>query len=103
MSLEVWRDISLVWLSFLCFIGLIIPLGVMIFVVKGMHAAVDRTPRMLRQVQGYSRLMRDKVDAASYQVSEPVIQLKRQSTRFATMLDRLLKRPASSWTKGEKR
>ena len=68
MELALWRDIALVWLAFLCFIGLIIPVAVSIFAVKGMHAAVDRTPRLLRQVQGYSRALRDQTESASGRV-----------------------------------
>jgi hypothetical protein len=102
VSLEQWRDIALIWLSFLCFIGLLIPLAISFFLVKGMHSAVDRTPRLLRQVQGYSRQMRNKVEDASHQVTGPVIQVHRQSKRYSTVMDRLLRRPASRWTEREK-
>jgi hypothetical protein len=103
VSLALWRDIALVWLAFLCFIGLVVPLAVALFAVKGMHAAVDRTPRLLRQAQGYSRALRIHVDAASDRVSEPVIQFQSRSTQVSTFLDRLLRRPAAPWTRGEKK
>jgi predicted PurR-regulated permease PerM len=102
VSLALWRDIALIWLALLCFIGLVIPLAVMLFAVKGMHAAVDRTPRLLRQVQGRTRALRSQVDAASYRVSDPVIQMQRRSTHMATVLERLLQRPVSPGT-GEDR
>lgn len=92
MELALWRDISLVWLAFLCLIGLLIPLAVSIFAVKGMHAAVDRTPHLLRQVQGYTRAARTKVDVASTQVAEPLIQTHKKSSHLATMLDRIFRR-----------
>ena len=95
MELALWRDIALVWLAFLCFIGLIIPLAVSIFIVKGMHAAVDRTPGLLRQVQGYSRALRTQVDTASYRVAEPVIQVKQHTTRWTTFVNRVLRRPTA--------
>ncbi len=72
--MAVWRDIAAVWLAFLCFLGLIIPLAIALFAVKGMHVAVDRTPRLLRQVQGYTHLARTHVDAASAHVAAPVIK-----------------------------
>lgn len=96
MELALWRDIALVWLALLCFIGLIIPLAVSIFVVKGMHAAVDRTPGLLRQVQGHTRALRTQVDAASYRVAEPVIQVKKRSSRWATTVNRVLRRNPSA-------
>lgn len=89
MELALWRDIAIVWLAILCFIGLIIPLAVSIFVVKGMHAAVDRTPRLLRQAQGYSRAARTQVENVSEQIATPVVKAHAQSTRVATIVDRI--------------
>jgi hypothetical protein len=57
----------------------------------------------LRQAQGYSRALRTHVDAASDRVSEPVIQFQSRSTQVSTFLDRLLRRPAAPWTRGEKK
>ena len=91
MELGLWRDIALVWLALLCFIGLVIPLGVALFAVKGMHVLVDRTPRFMRQLQSYSRTARTHVNTASYRVTEPVIQTHKQGSRFATMLNRILR------------
>lgn len=96
MELALWRDIALVWLAFLCLIGLVVPLAVSLFAVKGMHAVVDRTPRLLRQLQGHSRSLRTQVDKASYRVAEPVIQAQGISARASTSLARLLRRPAST-------
>jgi hypothetical protein len=102
VELALWRDIALVWLAFVCFLGLIIPLAVSIFAVKGMHAVVDRTPRLLRQVQGHTRTLRTQVDAASDRAAAPVIQAQKQSTRVSTLLERLLRRPTPPST-GEKK
>ena len=103
MELALWRDIALVWLAFLCFIGLIIPVAVSILAVKGMHVVVDRTPRLMRQVQGYTRAARTQVDQASNRVAEPLIRVHKQSTRLSTVLDRVLRRPVSPWRGETKR
>ncbi len=92
MELALWRDIAVVWLAFLCLLGLIIPLVIAVFMVKGMHAAVDRTPRLLRQVQGYSRVARVQVESASERVATPVIRAHSQATRLTRILDRLMPR-----------
>lgn len=92
MELALWRDIALVWLALLCFIGLLIPLAVSFFAVKGMHAAVDRTPHLLRQLQGHSRALRTQTEEASKHVAAPVTQVHRQTTRITTLLNRLLRR-----------
>lgn len=101
MELALWRDIAVVWLAFLCFIGMIIPLAVSLFAVKGMHAAVDRTPRFMHQLQGYSRALRNQVSAASQRVAEPVIKTRKQSTRLSTLISRLTQNPAST-ARGDK-
>ena len=102
MDLALARDIAVVWLAFLCFIGMLVPLVASIFAVKGMHAAVSRTPRLLRQVQGHTRKVRIQVDAASYRVAAPVIRAQRESTRFATFMNRLLRRPALPFIRRER-
>jgi hypothetical protein len=102
VELALWRDIALVWLALLCFIGLIIPLAVMLFAVKGMHVAVDRTPRLLRQLQGNTRAIRTQVDAAGQRAAEPVIQARKQQTRLATVMDRIFSREQTQ-RKGEKK
>lgn len=102
MELALWRDIALVWLALLCFIGLVIPLAVMLFAVKGMHVAVDRTPRLLRQLQGNTRAIRTQVDAASRRAAEPVLQARKHQTRVATVMDRMFSREQSQ-QKGDKK
>jgi hypothetical protein len=103
VGLSLWRDIAIVWLALLCFIGMVLPLVVAVFAVKGMHIAVERTPRLLRQAQVYTRALRTHVDAASYRVADPVIQAQRQSTKISTLLDRLWRRTEPPFSKGENR
>jgi hypothetical protein len=102
MSLEFWANVSAVWLSFLCFIGLTVAVVASVFAVKGMNAVVSRAPRYLHQAQGYSRLVRTQVDAASDRVTTPVIQAHAQSRRVSTFVGRLFRHP-TSLTKGEKK
>jgi hypothetical protein len=63
----------------------------MLYAVKGMHAAVDRTPHYLRLVQRYSRTMRDSTDRGSRQVAEQVIRSQAAATRFQTRFGRILR------------
>jgi hypothetical protein len=101
VSLEFWANVSTVWLSFLCFIGLIVAVVASVYAVKGMNAVVSRTPRYLRQAQGYSRLARTQVESASNLITEPVIQAHSQSRRVSMFVGRLFRRPASL-PRGEK-
>ena len=92
MSLEFWRDIAVVWLALLCFIGMVVPLVLAFFAVKGMHAAVARTPRWLGYLQGYSSTARRYVERGARQAAQPVIRGQRTLTRGETILQRLLQR-----------
>jgi len=95
VDLAFWADVSAVWLSILCFIGLVVAVVASIFAVKGMHTVVDRTPKLLRQAQGYSRIARTQVDAVSNRIADPMIQAHSQSRRASTFMSRLFRRPAS--------
>lgn len=89
MSLEFWRNLAVVWLALLCFVGLLLPLAAALFAVKGMHIAVDKTPGLLRQVQNGARQGRLKVDSASRAAAEQVIQARSKLARIETRLARL--------------
>ncbi|MCC6167597.1 MAG: hypothetical protein IT329_10250 [Caldilineaceae bacterium] len=89
MSLEFWRNLAVVWLALLCFVGLLLPLAATLFAVKGMHIAVDKTPGLLRQVQNGARQGRLKVDSASRAAAEQVIQARSKLARIETRLARL--------------
>lgn len=89
MSLEFWRDLAIVWLALLCFIGMLIPLAAMVFAVKGVHVAVAKTPGLLQQAQGKTRLARNKVDDASRIVADQVIRARSRVTGIQTRLSRL--------------
>lgn len=91
VGLEVWRDIAVVWLALLCFIGLLLPLAVTFVAVKGMHFAVERTPRLLRQAQGYSRTARNRVDAAAQQTAHQTIRASTAVTRLQSRLTHIFR------------
>lgn len=90
MELAFWRDLSVIWLSLFCFIGLAIPLVVLYFAVRGMNALHDSTYRLLLRAQSISHRVPAQTEQVAARVSEPVIQLQRQTTRVETFLKSLL-------------
>lgn len=86
MDLAFWRDISLIWLSLICFVALVIPLGIAYFAVKGINALSARVPPLLHQAQELSHTVRTRTESASLQVATPVIRTRRQATRLTTAL-----------------
>lgn len=76
LSLALWRDISVIWLALLCFIGLAVPLGAAYFAVRAMDAALNKTASGLGKVQGYSRMARTGSADWSARIAAPVIRTK---------------------------
>jgi hypothetical protein len=83
VDLGFWRDIAIVWLAFLCFIGMIAPLVMAFFAVKGVHVAVDRLPRWLGQAQRVSHKVRAETVTIADRIAEPVIAAERKATRLS--------------------
>jgi hypothetical protein len=90
MSLEFWSNLATVWLAFLCFIGMLIPLAAVIFAVKGMHVAVDRTPGLFRQVQGHTHRVRVRVESTGEKTVQQVVRSRSAVTRVQARVARLL-------------
>ena len=82
MALEFWRDLAVIWLSLLCFIGAMIPLAIFYFAVRGMHAVTNHARPLLHKAQSYSRLAREQTDAMSARVARPVAQASGQAARW---------------------
>lgn len=89
VTLDFWRNLAIVWLAFLCMIGMIIPLAASVFAVKGMHVLVDRTPALLGKARSAGRRVRAVTEEGSRRVAEPVIVAGRATTRIATLSRRL--------------
>ena len=86
MSLAFWRDIAVVWLALLCFIGMAIPLAAALFAVKGMGIVVDRTPELLGKVQEVTGKVRDTTDKGSRQAVNGVLHAQYRVERVTNAL-----------------
>lgn len=100
MTLEFWRNLSVIWLALLCMIGMAIPLAVSVFAVKGMHILVDRTPALLGKGRQASAQMRSLAARGSDRVAAPVIAAHRTTTRVGAVLQRLARRRAPVGAQG---
>lgn len=82
LSLGMWRDISLIWLSLLCFIGLVLPLALAYLAVRGMDAALRHASTGLHKAQSLSAQARVKTASMSHKVAAPVIAVNRHVSRW---------------------
>ena len=90
MTLSQLADISVVWLSLLCFIGMLIPLAVTYFAIRGMNQVLGKTPGYLRRAQGFSRAARNRTLAVSNQVAEPMIRTQGAAVKAQTTVRTIL-------------
>jgi len=93
MDLAAWRDLSLIWLSFLSFILGIVPLVLLYFAVRGMLAVNRKVPRYLKLGQYYSGIVRDQTRKYSLLAAEPVTKAHGQAARVETIIRRLTPQP----------
>lgn len=78
MSLALWRDMAVVWLALLCFIGMVVPLAIAFFAVKGLGIVLDRTPALFGKARSVSRRVRAESDAGSRQVVTRIEAVQRR-------------------------
>jgi hypothetical protein len=94
MSLAFWRDVSIVWLSILCFIAQIVPLVALYFAIRGMNTAHRASFTLFRRTQGYSQLMRQQSTEISDRVATPVMRTSARLTQIQATWRRLWARRA---------
>lgn len=92
MDLASWRDLSLIWLSFLAFIIGIVPAVLLYFVVRGMRVVNRTVPRYLKLGQYYSGIVRDQTRKYSLLAAEPVTKAHGQAARVQTIVQNLMPR-----------
>ena len=84
-----WRDVSVIWLSLLLFIGLLPPLVIGYFAMRGMRWVLRKSDWLFGKAQGYTHQGREIVDEASQRAVAPVIAAQKQGTKVETTLRRL--------------
>lgn len=90
MELGFWRDLSVIWLSLFCFIGLLIPIAALYFVVRGVHALHGGVQRLTQRGQTVSSQVRGQVNQASARVDEQAVRFQGRVRRTEAILRKLV-------------
>ncbi|MCE7988066.1 MAG: hypothetical protein DYG89_43430, partial [Caldilinea sp. CFX5] len=90
MEVTFWRDVAVVWLALFCFIGLLIPLALLYFTVRGVNTLHGLLYRLTRQGQGLSGQARRQVTQVSARMDEQAVRIQRQTRRVETLVRKLL-------------
>lgn len=97
MEVTFWRDVAVVWLALFCFIGLLIPLALLYFTVRGVNALHHLLYRLTQQGQGLSAQTRRQVTQVSARVDEQAVRIQGQTQRVETLVRKLLPGGDSGW------
>lgn len=76
MEVTFWRDLAVVWLSLFCLIGLLLPIALFYFVVRGVNSLHGLVQRTMWRGQGVSGSVRRQVTRVSAQVDEQAVRLQ---------------------------
>jgi hypothetical protein len=90
--MDVWRDVSLLWLNCLAFVA-VVPFGVLFFfAVKGMRRLRQLAKKYLPVAQDKAQSVADAADRASQKLAAPVIGLHVKATQVDGMIHAIRRR-----------
>jgi len=92
MSLAVWRDVSLIWLSLLTLLAVVPIATLFVFAIKGMAALRRHTKRILPIVREKTRQVADKTEETSHQVVRPFINIEAKAAQVSGVVQAILVR-----------
>ncbi|MFN2165476.1 MAG: hypothetical protein ACK2UY_12665 [Anaerolineae bacterium] len=90
--MEVWRDISLMWLILLTFVA-VLPFGVIFYLaVRGMRRLRQVLKKYFPLAQDKVSQVADKTEEISDKVAQPVVELYAKAAQVNTMARTILRR-----------
>lgn len=92
MTLEFWRNLSVVWISIFFFLICLVPLAVAFLAVHGMRKVLSGAQSNLERLQHASSKARAKTEQAAAQVTSAVIQGQSKAEKSQATLKQLLQR-----------
>jgi len=90
MEVTFWRDVAVVWLALFCFVGLLIPLVILYFSVRGVNALHEWLYRLTQQGQRLSGQARQQVTQASARIDEQAVRIQGQTRQVETLVRKVL-------------
>lgn len=81
MSLEFWRNVSVVWIAIHAFVLFLIPTAIAYFLVRGINWLLAKTKVGFSKAQGFSRQVNQRTDAISERIAAPVIAAHSKAAR----------------------
>ena len=95
MTLEFWRNLSVVWIAIHLFLLCLVPLGIAYLAVRSMNWTLGRTSEGLQRLQDASGQARARTEETAAQVTSAVIQGQSKAKKDRATLRQLLRRSPS--------
>ncbi len=84
MSLEFWRNVSVVWIAIHAIVLFLIPTAIAYFLVRGINWLLSKTKLGFAKAQGVSRQVNERTEALSERIAAPVIAARSKAARVQT-------------------
>lgn len=98
MTIEFWRNVSVVWIALHMFILCLLPLGIAFLAARGMNWALGKAPVGFHRLQEISGRVRAKTEDTALTVTETVGKTQsRAATMQAKLNQTLRRRPSASF------
>jgi len=85
MSLEFWRNVSVVWIAIHAVVLFLIPTAIAYFLVRGIYWVLAKTKVGFSAAQRFSRQVNEKTESLSERVAAPVIVAHSKVSRWQRM------------------
>ena len=95
MTLEFWRNLSVVWIAIHLLLLCLVPLGIAFLAVRSMNWILGRTSDGLHRLQNASGRARVKTDETAVQVTSAVIRGQSKAEKVRATFRQLLRRSPS--------
>lgn len=92
MTLEFWRNLSVVWISIFFFLICLVPLAIAFLAVHGMWKVLGGTQSGLERLKNASGQARARTEETAAKVTSAVIQGQSKAERSQATLKHLLQR-----------
>lgn len=90
--MEVWRDISLIWLTLLTLVAVLPFAIVFFFAIRGMRRLRQLAKSYLPQAQEQAKLVAARTEEFSLQLAQPMVELNARTARLNTTARTILRR-----------
>lgn len=91
MTLEFWRNLSIVWIGLHVFLLTAIPLVIAFFAVRGMNWVLKNAAVGFHKLQYFSGLTRQRTEDYANKVADPVIRTRSKAVGARVAVSRLFR------------